>query len=283
MSEVFDRIKAVISFREELEESIAAGRLDLEAIFVACERDPVVADTKILGLIEALPGVGKVKARRALDASDIGLAHLVGGLSKTQRAALVSHLSPTRTSSLVIVVSGPGGVGKGTVVRELVGNDPGLLLSQSWTTRPARPSENAESYNFVSEQQFRTLLDADGFLEWNHFRGVAYYGSPMPEPAETRDLVLEIDVNGARQIVDRIEEPLLIFVDTPSVDEQQRRLVGRGDTKEQVEQRMMLGEAERKAARDLPYEYVVNDDISRAAQEMSQIVSARRIARRQRG
>ncbi len=179
-------------------------------------------------------------------------------------------------SQLVIVVSGPGGVGKGTVVRRLVDGDAGLVLSRSWTTRAPRPGEAPDAYTFVDEAEFLEAIDAGRFLEWNHFLGVAYYGSPTPDPGDERDLVLEIDVNGARQIVQRVPEVLLIFVDTPSTDEQRLRLVGRGDSDQEVERRMAAGEAERVAASELPYVYVVNDDVDRAAGEIGEIIAAHR-------
>ncbi|MGI9608146.1 MAG: guanylate kinase [Acidimicrobiales bacterium] len=184
-------------------------------------------------------------------------------------------------SKLVIVVSGPGGVGKGTVVHRLVESDPALVLSRSWTTREPRPGEAGDAYTFVNKTDFLNALIANRFLEWNHFLGAHYYGSPMPDPAETRDIVLEIDVNGARQVASRAASmdapaPVLIFIDAPSLDVQRTRLVGRGDTPEQVERRMAAGEAERTLARDLPYEWIVNDDVESAAARIATVVVERR-------
>jgi guanylate kinase len=177
---------------------------------------------------------------------------------------------------VIIVVSGPGGVGKGTVVTELVRADPRLVLSRSWTTRAPRPGEDDDAYTWVTEDDFLGAIAEGRFLEWNHFLGSAYYGSPLPDPTDDRDLVLEIDVNGARQIVAEGSDPLLVFVDAPSVPDQRRRLEGRGDTPDQVDRRLAAGAAERELAADMPYHYIVNDSVERAVAEIAALVSSRR-------
>jgi len=179
-------------------------------------------------------------------------------------------------TQLVIVISGPGGVGKGTVVAELVRNDDQLTLSRSWTTRRPRPGEHPEAYVFVNDEQFLAAIQAGMFLEWNHFLGSNYYGSPVPDVDDGRDLVLEIDVNGARQILDVEPNALLVFIDAPSVEHQRERLIGRGDTSEQVANRMAAGASERELAEALPYTYVINDDIARAAAEIAARIADRR-------
>lgn len=179
-------------------------------------------------------------------------------------------------TQLVIVISGPGGVGKGTVVSELVRNDDRLALSRSWTTRQPRPGEHPDAYVFVDDEQFLAAIQAGMFLEWNHFLGSNYYGSPVPDVDDGRDLVLEIDVNGARQILDVEPNATLVFIDAPSVDHQRERLIGRGDRAEQVANRMAAGASERKLAKALPYTYVTNDDVARAAAEIAALIADRR-------
>jgi guanylate kinase len=176
---------------------------------------------------------------------------------------------------MIIVLSGPGGVGKGTVVARLVAEDDGVVLSRSWTTRPRRPGESASAYHFVDRPTFEARRAAGGFLEWNEFLG-NLYGTPVPELDPDRDLVLEIDVNGARQVLRTHPDALLLFVDAPDRAEQRRRLEERGDPPEAVAQRLAEGERERELAQDLGFRVVVNDDLARCVAELRAIIGAHR-------
>ncbi len=176
---------------------------------------------------------------------------------------------------LVIVVSGPGGVGKGTIVDELVKRDPQLWLSRSWTTRAQRPGESSSAYQFTTADDFERRISHDGFLEWTEFLG-CYYGTPTPENTDGRDIVLEIEVHGAQQIKERHPEALLIFVLPPSRAEQERRLRGRGDPEHKVEQRLRKAEEEEPVGMGMADHVVVNDDLDRTVDEMLAIIAGRR-------
>lgn len=183
--------------------------------------------------------------------------------------------APHPHEPLIFIVSGPGGVGKGTIVDSLVGRDPRLWLSRSWTTRALRPGESPDSYVFTSRPAFEERIDAGGFLEWTDFLG-NYYGTPTPEPPPGRDTVLEIEVDGARQVKAIDPDAVLIFVLPPSRAEQARRLRGRGDPDDKVEQRVRKAEEEEPIGRALADHVVVNDDLGRTVDELLAIVEAHR-------
>jgi guanylate kinase len=176
---------------------------------------------------------------------------------------------------MIIVVSGPGGVGKGTLVAEAVARDPRLWLNRSWTTRARRPDEPEDAYVFVSPSAFEERIDAGGFLEWAEFLGERY-GSPTPEAPPDHDVVLEIDVQGARQVRDLDPGALLVFVDAPSAEAQAARLRGRGDPEEAVAARLRAAEDERRQAQELGMITLVNDDLERAVAEFGRIVGTHR-------
>ena len=187
------------------------------------------------------------------------------------------HGSP----SLVVIVSGPGGVGKGTIVEALVARDERLWLSRSWTTRGRRDGERHDAYHFVARDEFEDRIANSGFLEWTSFLG-NYYGTPLPEAIDGRDLVLEIEVDGARQVKLLHPDAVLVFLLPPSRLEQQRRLRGRGDAEDKVEERLRKAEEEEPVGIAMADHVVVNDDLELTLQELVRIVNherKRRISR----
>lgn len=178
---------------------------------------------------------------------------------------------------LIFIVSGPGGVGKGTIVNALVERDPRLWLSRSWTTREQRPGEADAAYVFTDRAAFEARVATGGFLEWTEFLG-NYYGTPTPDPRAGRDVVLEIEVDGARQVKAVHPEAILIFVLPPSRDEQQRRLRGRGDSEHKVAERLQKALDEEPVGMALADHVVVNDDLERTVQEMVDIIGRHRIS-----
>jgi len=178
---------------------------------------------------------------------------------------------------LVVVVSGPGGVGKGTIVERLVEKDSRLHLSRSWTTREQRPGESASAYVFASPEAFEERIAAGGFLEWTEFIG-NYYGTPHPDPVDLdgRDLVLEIELDGAQQVKAAYPDAVLLFVLPPSREEQERRLRGRGDPNDKVFARLRKAESEEPIGRSIADHVVVNDLLSDTVDEMLQIIASER-------
>jgi guanylate kinase len=156
-------------------------------------------------------------------------------------------------------------------VERLVQRDPALRLSRSWTTRPQRPGEPDDAYVFADRSAFEQRIGAGGFLEWTEFLG-NYYGTPTPEVDDDVDLVLEIEVDGAGQVKTMVPDALMILVVPPSVEEQERRLRGRGDDEAHVRSRIAKAAEELAAARHLGAHEVVNDDLDRAVDAVAAII-----------
>lgn len=179
---------------------------------------------------------------------------------------------------LIIVVSGPGGVGKSTIVDALVRRDDELWLSRSWTTRSKRPGESADAYHFVDRTTFEERIASGGFLEWTEFLG-NLYGTPNPEPPSGHDIVLEIEVDGAQQVKRKYPEAVLIFVLPPSREEQEARLQARGDADAKVVERLRKAEEEEPIGMRLADHVIVNDRLDETVEEMLRLIRAKRPSR----
>ncbi len=179
---------------------------------------------------------------------------------------------------MIVVVSGPGGVGKGTIVDELCQRSPTLWLSRSWTTRDRRPGERPDAYVFTDRVAFEARIATGGFLEWTEFLG-NYYGTPLPEAPKDAVVILEIEVDGAKQVKHRYPEAVLVFVLPPSREEQRRRLRYRGDHEDKVAARLRKAEEEEPIGRELSNYVVVNDQLERTVDELQKIIDDEQLAR----
>lgn len=182
------------------------------------------------------------------------------------------------TLPLVAVFFGPGGVGKGTLVAQLVARDPRLWLSRSWTTRPRRPHEAEDAYVFVDRPAFEAAKARGAFLETNEFAANGHlYGTPWPDPpGDDLDVILEIDLNGAVAVKRQIPAAVAILVVPPSDEELVRRLRHRGDSPEQIERRLALAQEEVGEGRRLADHVLVNDDLAGAVDEAARILDGHR-------
>ena len=176
------------------------------------------------------------------------------------------------------IICGPSGVGKGAEVGRLLASDPKLYFSVSATTRPPRPGEvDGKHYHFLSREQFQRWIDEDAFLEHAEFVG-NLYGTPKlyvdKAMDQGRDVILDIEIQGAEQVHRRRPEAIRIYVAPPSWAELERRLIGRGtEDMEKVRRRLERGKEEFAVARDFDY-FVINDTVDRAVEELRAILLA---------
>ena len=183
---------------------------------------------------------------------------------------------------LLIVISGFSGAGKGTVVKKLV-EEYGYSLSVSATTRQPREGEvDGREYYFKTVDEFRNLIDYNGFIEWAQYVD-NYYGTPRKfvedEMNAGRDVILEIEVQGAMNVKKQYEDAVLIFVTAPSADELRSRLQGRGTESEEVINKRLKRAAEESSDMDF-YEYiVVNDDLETCVKDVNSVIVAKKCER----
>ena len=190
--------------------------------------------------------------------------------------------NPTR-QGLPFVVSGPSGTGKTSIMRRVIERDPLVAFCVSHTTRPSRPGEREGSdYFFVDEPAFRSLLDQDRFLEWAEYQGHLYGTSAEAVEGPTKagmDVILEVEVKGARQLRSRLAGAVFVFLLPPSMDVLEHRLRGRGsDAEEAIRRRLERAHGELREVHI--YDYVlVNEDLEQTVGQLEHVIGASRLER----
>ena len=183
------------------------------------------------------------------------------------------------SKSRLVVLAGPTAVGKGTVAAYVRETFPDVWVSVSMTTRKPRPREiDGVHYHFVDDEQFERMREAGEFLEWAVVHGRARYGTPRGPVEQAlaagRRALLEIDLQGARQVRQQIPEALFVFLAPPNWDELVRRLVGRG-TESEAERRVRLATARQELAAQQEFDVtIVNDNVQRASEELVSLMRA---------
>jgi guanylate kinase len=185
----------------------------------------------------------------------------------------VNRSEPGVRPSRLTVLAGPTAVGKGSVSADIRAHHPEVWISVSATTRAARPGEeNGVHYWFVSEAEFDALVEQEALLEWAVVHGAARYGTPRAAVEEMlaagRPALLEIDLQGARQVRERMPEALFVFLAPPSWEELVRRLVGRGTESEEERERRLASARLEMAAEPEFDAVIVNREIHAAAEEL---------------
>lgn len=267
--------RARASIKRDLSTRVVTPQAVIERGFA----DPLSAEgtLRITDFLTALPAIGVGKRERFLRELDISPIKRIGGLGVRQRAVLRELLDerlpePVARAdrSRLLVLAGPTAVGKGTVAARIKENHPELLLSVSATTRAPRPGEvEGEHYFFVDDREFDRMIDAGELLEHATVHNRHRYGTPRgpieAALAEGRSVLLEIDLQGARQVREAEPTATLVFLLPPTWDELVQRLVGRG-TEEAEERNRRLKTAKKELAAQSEFDYfVVNDDVDTAA------------------
>jgi guanylate kinase len=191
------------------------------------------------------------------------------------------------TRGILFVVSSPSGGGKGTLIQRVLKQVPGLSYSVSFTTRQPRPGElNGREYFFVSPEEFAGMIERDEFLEWAHVHEKLYGTSNTQvarEITEGRDIIVEVDVQGAASVRKLIPDSVSIFILPPSFEVLRQRLTARGtDSPEELALRLRNAPEELKDYDTFDY-VIINDDIDRASAQLASIIDAERarLARQQ--
>jgi len=238
------------------------------------------AGLRVRELLTSIPTLGPTRVARIMEALEIAESKRVGGLGIRQRVKLREFLTIREGSgpSRLVVLAGPTAVGKGTVSAYIRENYPDVLLSVSATTRAPRPGEvDGVHYYFVSDDEFDTMIAEGKFLEWATVHNSYRYGTPRPPIdealAEGKRVLLEIDLQGARQVRESMPEARLVFLLPPTWDELVRRLIGRG-TEEPAEQQRRLDTAKVELAAQDEFDFkVVNREVSTAALEVVELMA----------
>jgi guanylate kinase len=274
--------------RASLKKDVATHVITAQELLRRAYADPAspAGTMRVTEFLTSLPAIGAGKRDRILTELAISPVKRLGGLGARQRRELGRFVDgrwpqpePRTGRSRLVVLAGPTAVGKGTVAAHIREHHPEIHLSVSATTRPARPGEvDGEHYFFVDDAEFDRLIAGHELLEYATVHNRHRYGTPR-QPIEAalaagKTVLLEIDLQGARQV--RAAEPsaLLVFLLPPSWDELVHRLVGRG-TEDDEERTRRLRTARRELAAQNEFDFrVVNDDVAAAAQQVVELVSA---------
>lgn len=183
-----------------------------------------------------------------------------------------------KRKGLLLVVSGPSGAGKGTICKSILEKNDHIKLSISATTRKPRTGEvHGVNYFFIEKEEFKTMIEQGEFLEYAQIYD-NFYGTPKAAIMETlekgQDVILEIEMQGARQVKEVYPEGIFVFVLPPSLKELKNRIVGRGtETAEEIEKRFSCAFEEIKQIDDYDY-FIVNQDVEKSVKELESIISS---------
>lgn len=274
--------------RAKLKEDLRSGARHLiQAFDQAADEgaDPVLAGLRVEWFLRAIPGFGATKTARLLDSLGIRPSATLGGLRVRQRSALRAHVVTLfrkyypELRGIAIILVGPSGVGKGTIVEWITSRFPDFVLSVSATTRARRAGEReGEHYFFVTPEKFDSLIREGELVEWAVVHGEHRYGTPGAplehQLDEGKNVILEIDVQGAKRVKRKLSRSVGIFVAPPSFEELEARLRRRGtEDSREIETRLATARSELAVTSEFDY-VVINNSVEDAGKTIVDLALA---------
>ena len=258
--------------RAKTKELIATGQIFFFELF-SDERESI-SRMRLIDLLQSVPGVGKIRAEQILERTKISPSRRIGGVGPRQIELLREEfllMKNSPRSGKLLVVSGPSGVGKSTITNQLRGDDR-FWISVSVTTRKMRAGEvDGVNYHFVNDDVFDRMISNGEFLEFAEFAG-AKYGTPR-KPVESaltsgKNVILEIELNGARQIRKNSKDAIMVFIEPPTWEELTSRLINRG-TESDLSAQARLERAKEELAAASEFDHVlVNHQVEQSVAEL---------------
>ena len=265
--------------RAAVKARVKSGELSITDVVTMSKDDEAIAKMRVLELVESMNGVGKIRGKSILERLGISLTRRIQGLGRHQLESLENEfkIPSGLTPGKLVVLSGPGGVGKSTVAKVLKEGSP-FFVSVSATTRAPRFNEvNGIDYHFYSNEEFDAALASNEFLEWAEFAGNRY-GTPRKAVEDSlregKSVLLEIEIAGAKQVKAKVPEAILVFLEPPTWEELVSRLEGRGtDSPERRAARLALAQEEMAAASFFD-KVLINDQVDGVVASLIEFASA---------